>query len=71
MILICKNASLSPKDAFCHDCFNWFYGRRIFNFVNVYTPFRFHLSLEKGTTIHLNKLEDPSSMDALILPWLK
>ena len=42
-----------------------------FNFVNVFSLFRYYLPLEKGGTHHLNKLESPSPKDALCQVWLK
>ena len=35
----------------------WFWRRRFLNFVNVFSPFRNYLPLEKGGALHLNKLE--------------
>ena len=49
----------------------WFWRRRFFNFVNVFSLFRYYLPLEKGGTLHLNKLEFPSSRDTLCQIWLK
>ena len=48
---------------------NWLCG--FLNFVNVFTLFRNYLPLEKGRILHLNKLESPSSKDALCQVWLK
>ena len=33
--------------------------------LNVFSLFRYYLSLKKGVAIHLNKLESPSPKDAL------
>ena len=34
--------------------------RRLLKFVNVFSPFRYYLPLEKGVDLHLNKLEKKS-----------
>ena len=40
--------------------------KKIFlNFVNVFSPFRNYLPLEKGMALHLNNLEFPIPKDAL------
>ena len=49
----------------------WFWRRRYFNFVNVFSLFRSYLPLEKGGALHLNKLESPSPKNALCQVWLK
>ena len=49
----------------------WFGRRRFLNFINVFSLFRNYLPLEKGTALHLNKLESPSSIDALCQVWSK
>ena len=41
------------------------------NFVNVFLLFRNYLTLEKDRDPHLNKLESPSTKDALCQVWLK
>ena len=43
----------------------WFWRRGCFNFVNLFSLFRNYLPLEKGGTLHLNKVESPSPKDAL------
>ena len=48
-----------------------FWRRGFLNFVNVFLLFRKHLPLEKGWTLHLNKLESPSPKDALCQVCLK
>ena len=48
----------------------WFWRRRLFNFVNVFSLFPNYLPLEKGWALHLNKLESPSPKDALCQVWL-
>ena len=69
-----KLVSPSPKDALCQvwlKLAQWLWRRRFFNFVNVFSLFRNYLPLEKGAALHLNKLEFPSSKDALCQVWLK
>ena len=64
----------SPKDAWCKVWLKWaqwFWRRRFFNFVNVFSLFRNYLPLEKGGALHLNKLESPLPKDALCQVWLK
>ena len=36
-----------------------------------FSQFRYYQNLEKGVALHLNKLECPSSKDALLQVWLK
>ena len=53
---------------------NWLSGsgeEDFFNFVNVFSLFRYYLPLEKGGALHLNKLESPLPKDALCQVWLK
>ena len=55
--------SPSRKDALCQvwlKLAQWFWRRRFFNFVNVFSLFSNYLPLEKGGTLHFNKLESPS-----------
>ena len=69
-----KLESPSPKDALCQvwlKMAQWFWRRRFFNFVNVFSLFRNYLPLEKGGALHLNKLESPLPKDALNQVWLK
>ena len=69
-----KLESPSPKDALCQvwlQLAQWFWRRRFFNFVNVFSPFRNYLPSEKGGALHLNKLESPSPKDSLCQVWLK
>ena len=69
-----KLKSPSPKDALCQvwlKLAKWFWIRRFFNFVNVFSLFRNFLPFEKGGALHLNKLESPSPKDALCQVWLK
>ena len=39
--------------------------KKIYNFVNVFSLFRYYIPLEKGRTLYLNKLKSLSSKDAL------
>ena len=69
-----KLESPSPKDALCQvwlKLAQWFWRRRFFNFVNVFSLFHYYLPLEKSRALLLNKLESPSPMDALCQIWLK
>ena len=69
-----KLESPSPNDALCQvwlKLAQWFWRRRFFNFVDVFSLFRNYLPLEKGRAHHLNKLESPSPKDALCQVWLK
>ena len=64
----------SPKDALCQvwlKLAQWFWRKRFFNFVNVFSLFRNYLPLEKGGALHLNKLESPPPKDVLCQVWLK
>ena len=65
--------STSPKDALCQDWLKlaqWFWRRRLFNFVNVFSLFRNYVPLEKDGALHLYKLESPSPRDTLCQVWL-
>ena len=69
-----KLESPSPKDALCQvwlKLAQWFWRRRLLNFVNVFSLFHNYLPLQKGGVLHLNKLESPSPKDALCQVWLK
>ena len=69
-----KLESPSPKDALCQvwlKLAQWFWRRRFFNLVNVFSLFRNYLPLEKGGALHLTKRESPSPKDALCQVWLK
>ena len=72
---LCENwLVLHLKDALCQiwlKLAQWFWRRGFLNFVNVLSLFRNYLLLEKGRDLHLNKLESPSSKDALCQVWLK
>ena len=57
-----KLESPSPKDALWQvwlKLSKWLWRRRFFNFVNVFSLFSNYLPLEKGGTLHLNKLQSP------------
>ena len=45
--------------------------KRYFNFVHVFSLFRYYLHVEKGGAPHLNKLESPTPKDALCQVELK
>ena len=69
-----KLISPSHKYALCQvwlKLAQWFSRRRFFNFVNVFSLFRYYLPLEKGGVLHLNKLEFPLPKDAFCQVWLK
>ena len=69
-----KLESPSPKDALCKVWSKltlWFWRRRFFNFVNVFSLFRNYLPLEDGRALHLNKTESPLPKDALFQIKLK
>ena len=69
-----KLESPSPKDALYQvwlGLAQWFCIRRSFNFINVFSLFPNYVPLEKGVALHLNKLESPSTNDALCQVWLK
>ena len=69
-----KLESPSPKNALCQiwlKLAHWFWRRRFFNFVNVFSLFPNYLPLKKGGALHLNKLESPSPKDALRQVGLK
>ena len=73
-IFICTNLNISPssKNLCCQvrlKFAQWFWWRRFKNFINVFSLFRYCLPLEKGGTIHLNKLEFLSPKEALWQVW--
>ena len=49
----------------------WFWRRRLLEFVDVFSLFRIYLPLKKGRALHLNKLESPLPKDDLCQVWLK
>ena len=68
-----KFESPSPKDALCQvwlELAQLFWIRRFLKLLNVILLFCNYLPLEKDRALHLNKLESPSSKDALCLVWL-
>ena len=68
-----KLESPSPKDALCQvwlKLAQWFWRRRFFNFINVFSLFHNYLPLERGGALHLNKLESPPPRDTLCQVWL-
>ena len=69
-----KLESPSPKDALWQvwlKLSKWLWRRRFFNFVNVFSLLSNYLPLEKGGTLHLNKLQSPPLKDTLCQVWLK
>ena len=69
-----KLESPSPKDALCQvwlKLAQWFWRRRFLNFIKVFSLFRNYLPLERGSALHLNKLDSPSPKDAFCKVWLK
>ena len=63
-----KLESPSPKNALCQGWLKlaqWSWRRRFFKFVNVFSLLRNYLSLEKGGSLHLKKLESPSPKNDL------
>ena len=73
-LLFNKTEFPSPKYTLCQvwlKLAQWFWRRRFFNFVNVFSLFRNYLPLENCRVLHLNKLESPSPEDALCQVWLK
>ena len=71
---IWTNLNPSPKNALFQvwlKLAQWFWRRRIFNVVNIFLLFCNYLPLEKDRALHLNKLESPSTKNALCQVWLK
>ena len=69
-----KFNALHLKNALCQvwlKMVQWFWRRRFFNFVNVFSLFRNYLTLEEGRALHLNKTQSPSPKNALCQVWLK
>ena len=69
-----KLQNLSQKDSLCPvwlKLTQWFWRRRYFNFVNVFSLLRYNLPLEKSGVFHFNKLEFPLPKDVLCQIWLK
>ena len=64
----------STKDDLCQvwlKLAQWFWRTRFLHFVNVFSPFRNYLSLEKGVALHINKYESPLPKNGLCQVWLK
>ena len=58
-----KLESTLPKDALCQvwlKLAQWFWRGRFLNFINVFSPLRNYLTLEKSRTLYLNTLKSPS-----------
>ena len=69
-----KLESPSPKNTLCWDWLklaHWFWSRRFFKFVNVFSLFRNYLPLEINMALHLRMLKYHSPKDALCQVWLK
>ena len=62
-----------PKDDLCQVWLKlaWWFWRKFLNIFNIILNFHFYLLLEKDVALHLNKLESPSSKDALGQDWMK
>ena len=63
-----KFESPSPKNALCQVWLKLakLFWKRYLNFDNEFLLFRYYPLLEKGGTLHLNKLESPSPKDCLV-----
>ena len=64
----------SPKEDLCQvwlKLAQWFWRRRFFKFVNVFSQFRKNLPLEKGGVLHFKKTESPTRKNALCQVCLK
>ena len=64
----------SPKDALCQVWLKfaqWFWRRRILNFVKVFSLFRNYVPIGNGWGPSLNKLEFSTPKDAPCQVWLK
>ena len=60
--------------SFTQGCFVpslWLLGRKFLNLVNLFSPFRNHLLLEKSVALHSKKLESSLPKNALCQVWLK
>ena len=69
-----KPESPLPQEALCQvelKLTQWFWRRRLLNFVNVFSLFRTHLPLKKGRALHFNKTQSLSPEYALCQIWLK
>ena len=73
-LLLNKIESSSPKDALCQvwlKLVKWFWRRRFFIFVNVFSIFRNHLLFEKDRVLRWNEIKSPSPKSALYEVWFK
>ena len=66
---------LHPREVFCQDWLElaqWVWRRRFWNFNNVILRFPYYLAFEKGSDLHLNKLESPSPKRGFLprLVWI-
>jgi hypothetical protein len=64
----------SPKDNLYQVWLNlasWFWRRRFLKIFSAFLLFRYYLPLERGDSLHLNKLESPAPKDDLCQVWLK
>ena len=69
-----KVESLSHKVAVCQVLLKfaqWFWRRRVLNFVNVFLLFRNYFPLKEGRALFLNKTDSPLPEDAYCQVWLK
>ena len=69
-----KLESPLPKDALCQvwlKLASWLLRRKFLNLVNLFSPFRNHLLLEKSVALHSKKLESSLPKNALCQVWLK
>ena len=69
-----KFESLLTKDTLCQVLMKlaqWFWRRRFFKNINVFSQFGNYLLLEKGGSLHLNKFESPLTKDTLCQVLLK
>ena len=67
--ILTKFNPLHPKMLCIKFCWNWLSG--FINFILVFSLIHYYLLSEEGMTLHLNKLESPSSKDAFYQVWLK
>mgnify|MGYP003690728853 CR=1 FL=1 len=66
--------NLITRNALCQvylKLAKWFWSRRLLNSINGFLRVRKYVSMEKGGTLHMIKLESPSPKDALCQVWLK
>ena len=73
-VLLNKLECPTPKDTLLQVWLKldkWFWRRRFYDFVNVFSLFRNYLSLDKGVALDLNKFESPLPKNVLCQVWLK